>query len=324
MCNASNHPPGCRCGWGGEGHLGRSSGFSRFPVSGPRAILQSQFRVAASFTNPNASCPVCGAHVYFYQSPAGGRVFFDDLGPPWPKHPCTDNSTSSGGLARPAVAPAAAVSKLGEKRLQWLDDGWSPFICDDAQTSTGDVGYCMLVGRLGDTQTILYLCTVKLPDEALLQVKPARPNEFDVSMVWIESGTNRVRSILLKAFTYARLAGEWCAKEAKSGKPRMSRLVRAVVVKANRTQPHLASPGRASKEGSKPRVEHGGRPKKGNRAHSASLHSKSAAATQKLNSADKKRAEDRLEKSGPRKPRPATGNAIALAFETARLKKTDQ
>tara|TARA_Y100001934_G_C11848619_1_gene538526 strand:+ start:390 stop:614 length:225 start_codon:yes stop_codon:yes gene_type:complete len=22
MCNAWNHPPGCTCGWGGEGHLG--------------------------------------------------------------------------------------------------------------------------------------------------------------------------------------------------------------------------------------------------------------------------------------------------------------
>lgn len=321
MCNAWNHPPDCTCGWGGEGHLGRSSGSSRFPVSGPRAILQSQFRVAASFTNPNASCPVCGAHVYFYQSPAGGRVFFDDLGPPWPKHPCTDNRTAVGTLGRPAAAPAAVVSGLDTKRPQWLDDGWLPFICDDAQTSTGDVGYCMLVGRLGDTLTILYLCTVKLPDEALLQVKPARPNEFDVSMVWIESGTNRVRSILLKAFTYAHLAGEWCAKEAKSGKPRMSRLVRAVVVKGNRTQPHLASPGRASRGGGKPRAEQGDRPKKGDRAQSDSLHSKSVGASQKLNVAAPGKREDVLEKSGPRTPKPATGNAMALAFETARAKK---
>jgi hypothetical protein len=148
--------------------------------------MQSQFRVAASFTNPNARCPVCGASVYFYQSPAGGRVFFDDLGPPWPKHPCTDNSMSAGSLARPAVAPATAVSRLDAKKPQWLDEGWSPFICVDALPSTGGVGYCMLVGRLGDALTILYLCTVKLPDGALLQVRPARPNEFDVSLVWIE------------------------------------------------------------------------------------------------------------------------------------------
>lgn len=43
-----------------------------------------------TYTTPNAVCPVCGADVFFYQSPYGGRVFFDELGPPWPKYPCTD------------------------------------------------------------------------------------------------------------------------------------------------------------------------------------------------------------------------------------------
>jgi len=50
------------------------------------------FGSVVSYVNPNAHCPECGAQVYFYQSPFGGRVFFDDLGWPWPKHPCTDNS----------------------------------------------------------------------------------------------------------------------------------------------------------------------------------------------------------------------------------------
>jgi hypothetical protein len=27
--------------------------------------------------------------VFSYQNSAGSRVFFDDIGPPWPKHPCT-------------------------------------------------------------------------------------------------------------------------------------------------------------------------------------------------------------------------------------------
>src|SRR5688572_18159931 len=45
------------------------------------------FITFASFVNPNARCPVCDAPVFFYQSPYGGRVFFDELGPPWPKHP---------------------------------------------------------------------------------------------------------------------------------------------------------------------------------------------------------------------------------------------
>lgn len=49
------------------------------------------FRTIQSYVNPNAICPVCDKIVFFYQSPRGGRVFFDDLGWPWPKHPCTDN-----------------------------------------------------------------------------------------------------------------------------------------------------------------------------------------------------------------------------------------
>ncbi len=44
---------------------------------------------------PNADCPVCGTPVFFYQNAAGSRVFFDELGPPWPKHPCTDHTAPS-------------------------------------------------------------------------------------------------------------------------------------------------------------------------------------------------------------------------------------
>jgi hypothetical protein len=47
----------------------------------------------ARFVNPNARCPVCGDSVFFYQNKYGSRVYFDELGPPWPKHPCTDNKT---------------------------------------------------------------------------------------------------------------------------------------------------------------------------------------------------------------------------------------
>jgi hypothetical protein len=47
--------------------------------------------ISGCFVNPNARCPECGAAVFFYANQHGSRVFFDDLGPPWPKHPCTDN-----------------------------------------------------------------------------------------------------------------------------------------------------------------------------------------------------------------------------------------
>ena len=48
--------------------------------------------ISGCFINPNASCPVCSSPVFYYENKHGSRVFFDDLGPPWPKHPCTDNS----------------------------------------------------------------------------------------------------------------------------------------------------------------------------------------------------------------------------------------
>jgi hypothetical protein len=47
--------------------------------------------ISGCYVNPNAKCPVCGDAVYFYANEHGSRVFFDDLGPPWPKHHCTDN-----------------------------------------------------------------------------------------------------------------------------------------------------------------------------------------------------------------------------------------
>src|SRR6266436_2623550 len=52
---------------------------------------RSSFDTATSYLDPNARCPVCNAAVYFYRSPHNGRVFFDDVGWPWPKHGCTDN-----------------------------------------------------------------------------------------------------------------------------------------------------------------------------------------------------------------------------------------
>lgn len=50
---------------------------------------------AARFITPNATCPECGADVFFYQNEHGSRVYFDDVGPPWPKHPCTDHPAPS-------------------------------------------------------------------------------------------------------------------------------------------------------------------------------------------------------------------------------------
>lgn len=51
-------------------------------------------RYSERWVRPNAACPVCRAPVYFYSNEYGSRVFFDEIGPPWPKHPCTDHGSS--------------------------------------------------------------------------------------------------------------------------------------------------------------------------------------------------------------------------------------
>lgn len=60
-------------------------------------LPREPFQDLSTYLTPNALCPICGKSVYFYQSPYGGRVFFDDLGWPWPKHPCTDDARSQSG-----------------------------------------------------------------------------------------------------------------------------------------------------------------------------------------------------------------------------------
>lgn len=101
-CNAWNHPPGCNCGWGGDtgGSFAGGAYKAGYAVPARHVTATSQVRTKAvcdghweSVGNrgPNAECPVCGQLVYFVRLENGGRVFFDELGPPWPKHPCTDN-----------------------------------------------------------------------------------------------------------------------------------------------------------------------------------------------------------------------------------------
>jgi hypothetical protein len=50
-------------------------------------------------SHPNATCPVCGAQVWFFRHKNGGCAYFDALGVPWPKHPCIDQSSPRDLLA---------------------------------------------------------------------------------------------------------------------------------------------------------------------------------------------------------------------------------
>lgn len=102
MCNAWNHSDDCTCGFGGEGHLGGGGGHGGWAptvvVRGPRptprerawprwATGHARSDLGEPLTHPTV-CPVCGAEIFFHTNGNGDVVFFDELGWPWPKHPC--------------------------------------------------------------------------------------------------------------------------------------------------------------------------------------------------------------------------------------------
>jgi hypothetical protein len=92
-----NHYADCGCGWcvnyGGRSRTNRPQLLETLHQRDAVSLLKRNLvrSISGCFVNPNARCPECGAAVFFYANQHGSRVFFDDLGPPWPKHPCTDN-----------------------------------------------------------------------------------------------------------------------------------------------------------------------------------------------------------------------------------------
>jgi hypothetical protein len=112
VCNGNNHPKDCKCNFrGGHPHL-------RPPVWHGWSARTAR----RSLSGPNAQCPECRASVYFVQGKHGGGTYFDQLGPPWPKHPCTDTSKKY------SVYSKSGKPKLRVKPSEFEKDRWLPFI----------------------------------------------------------------------------------------------------------------------------------------------------------------------------------------------------
>lgn len=173
MCNAWNHPPTCACGWGGDGHSGKSGGGL---FAGGR-LSDDLADIAAGYVNPNARCPECGATVFFYQSPEGGRVFFDALGPPWPKHPCTDRGRDVIYFGHLDVNGSASHGSL-----QVSADGWVPFLCDDIKEIPHKEGIFELSGFVADERQTYFVKVFGLAERAPYFLKRT-------SSDWVEMST---------------------------------------------------------------------------------------------------------------------------------------
>lgn len=180
-----NHHPGCRCGWctGGGGRGNRSYSYNvqyqqARHTGADYTRLNFKFE---TYINPNAVCPVCGADVYFYQSPYGGRVFFDELGPPWPKHPCTD-----------AVDVYYAPRIKWDQRIiavrptpVWATMEWVPIVI----TGTSRQGaWSVLEGKLVVSGNLIRLLSSAEPpeliDSACFLHRPIGQDVYEISYVF--------------------------------------------------------------------------------------------------------------------------------------------
>lgn len=94
-----------------------SLSISRYQVP-KRPFDPKAYATEQAFVNPNAVCGQCGASVYYYEHPNGARVLFDQLGPPWPKHPCYEASQA---INRNVITQAATGAGP-----RWVQEGWQP------------------------------------------------------------------------------------------------------------------------------------------------------------------------------------------------------
>ena len=76
-------------------------------------------------------CNLCGEKVFYFSCSCGSKVFFDDLGIPWPKHNCHNaarkwarrlpKTVSKDGAVSVEIAPGITVRRPGESH----DDTWN-------------------------------------------------------------------------------------------------------------------------------------------------------------------------------------------------------
>jgi len=260
MCNAWNHPPQCTCGWGGLGHLGKRT------TGNESWIKFLGFTGISSYTIPNARCPVCGDAVFFYQSPNGGRVFFDELGPPWPKHGCTDNSNRP----LPYLFPLSFV-QAANKTYSWQQSDWEPFIVDKVVLQPQLFKISNIRGRAGENELSLYVKSkLELRAPYFVRLLERDRGLYEISTLITEQFSKVIHPKLFKGYTS--------------------------IIELEKKVVYIGAP--------KPKVK-----------------KKKVKKLEPTNSANKTNKTDSVIKN--QKPKPTTLTAIQIAFQTAKIKKTE-
>lgn len=199
--------------WHRDGSSGSSSIYFRDELVTARADQSA----TARYVYPNAVCPECGQPVFFYQNEYGSRVYFDELGPPWPKHPCTDQTAIAKArysLPRDAIVPILRDPSQVSQISSWLSlarldmsavfkekyaaNQWDPWLIDGRFKAAAGVLLILQSVTAGESRRLFLLgrhFPRLLKQNSLVFVSRRRLAYFDLtSMEPAEIDVKRIRT----------------------------------------------------------------------------------------------------------------------------------
>ncbi|MCG8037104.1 MAG: hypothetical protein JAZ19_08700 [Candidatus Thiodiazotropha taylori] len=126
-------------------------------------------------------------------------MFFDELGPPWPKHPCTDNSSIPKNIG---YSTSSSVQKPS-KKYGWEMNGWTPFII--RSVSRIDKISQKIKGILGEEEITLYTKSILkhhgqvniISAECISHARKAGGNKYKISLVTTSGNTMEITAFKL-------------------------------------------------------------------------------------------------------------------------------
>lgn len=186
---------------------------NRQPMLQQERIFTSPYSYE-SFVNPHAKCPVCGQEVFYYQSFHGSRVFFDSLGPPWPKHACTDNPIVASKITiRPVNSPAQESYK---KIYAWQKDGWEPFYVFEIEEVHNNK-YVSIFGEFkGNKIKVFIRNDYEFPRHSPIHLKTKDFQTFQLSTITSKSVTRSGLEVNYTGYSSLNLAHIYSKQHKKS------------------------------------------------------------------------------------------------------------
>ncbi|WP_318440733.1 hypothetical protein [Photobacterium leiognathi] len=141
---------------------------THYQVKAPQGFKNNKDAYGSSkaFTIPNTTCPVCGSSVFYYQHPNGARVYFEELGPPWTKHPCTSSIQTYQAKGR---KPKPVIKKTADS---WKSSYWQPLVIKQKVALPSNNG--VRIEAASDDFTVRFDLNSRLLSE-----KQCRPEDVD-------------------------------------------------------------------------------------------------------------------------------------------------